>query len=745
MINFKLYPLNRILSMMVILSMVLGFSAQPAFARDDPLPPANDNIGSPNVITLNADSEYEEIIGVRGATTEATDPNIPTAGGQPYYHSVWYTYTPDTTGQVVIHTMGNGYDTYTGYDTYLALYQGDPSAGGTQIATDDNSGEIFQLQAHGPRTGGLRGCDTQSVIVRTLTAGTEYWIEVVSKEETVENSTLVFTLYPIYLQSDAISNAIVIPGNAIGFDDIQDIANATTATTPPADPFINLEGTSARFFKSVWYTYTPAHTYDVYFYAQNNNWDAILAVFTGTPGSLTQVGEGNRGNPALKGTSLRECHAELGFTMTAGTTYYIEVAAASTSGNTNLYFNMEIPEPPPSLKSDNIADAIMIHNGDNVDWFEDVQDTSTATTEAGDPTIVLAHEDGTTTESQFYRSVWYTFTPTVDGILNLSTEGSEYDTVSAIFTGDPNDLPASLVQVAARHPEVPEELKGTRGCDEYYTLQYELTAGTTYFFEIAAYNDGDPGILMYMTMSFWSNYGEGDDVWDDENGPIEYDSRWNLLHDENAIGGTLHTANAKKSTATSTFDGSRFTVVYAKLARSGTLSIIVDGRKVANLNENSRVPSYQQQWSFASVPQGSHTLVFKNAKGKVVNMDAVIIHDAAVAAGPGIVEDTDSDYLAYKGYWQPNPDLGATFSATKGDTVTMSFSGTQVTLNYLAARGYGVMQVTIDGKRTKINQRGSSATPQSVSRVFPLADGAHTLVIKHQSGKQVNLDSLVIE
>lgn len=54
-------------------------------------------------------------------------------------------------------------------------------------------------------------------------------------------------------------------------------------------------------------------------------------------------------------------------------------------------------------------------------------DTSNATKEAGEP----AHAGNTGG-----KSVWWSFVPPVDGVLTLSTEGSSFDTLLALYTGD---------------------------------------------------------------------------------------------------------------------------------------------------------------------------------------------------------------------------------------------------------------------------------------------------------------------
>jgi hypothetical protein len=61
--------------------------------------------------------------------------------------------------------------------------------------------------------------------------------------------------------------------------------------------------------------------------------------------------------------------------------------------------------------------------------FSDIVDTRSATFDDGDPDLSCSgYRSG-------FRSVWYVYTPPTDGILAVTTRGSDYDTGVAVFTG----------------------------------------------------------------------------------------------------------------------------------------------------------------------------------------------------------------------------------------------------------------------------------------------------------------------
>jgi hypothetical protein len=103
------------------------------------------------------------------------------------------------------------------------------------------------------------------------------------------------------------------------------------------------------------------------------------------------------------------------------------------------------------------------------------QETGLATTGPGDPVITCASSAGTAT-------VWYLFTAPDSGTLHLSTVGSEYDTLLAVWKGSEG----SLNQVAC------DDDSGGNGASY---LSTPVTAGTAYYLEVAGKQG--PGLLNF--------------------------------------------------------------------------------------------------------------------------------------------------------------------------------------------------------------------------------------------------------
>ncbi|HNC10007.1 MAG TPA: hypothetical protein PLX14_14950, partial [Anaerolineales bacterium] len=128
--------------------------------------------------------------------------------------------------------------------------------------------------------------------------------------------------YPIAtVTNDDFNNAIVASSS---YSNTQSISGATTAIDDP-----QLSCIFATGYYSIWYKYIPAQNGTLELDTFGSDYDTAMAVWTGSQGSLNEVGCDDDGNPDL--TSL------ISINVTAGTAYYIEVVSYFNSlSGTNL-------------------------------------------------------------------------------------------------------------------------------------------------------------------------------------------------------------------------------------------------------------------------------------------------------------------------------------------------------------------------------------------------------------------------
>jgi len=154
-------------------------------------------------------------------------------------------------------------------------------------------------------------------------------------------------------------------------------------------------------------------------------------------------------------------------------------------GKQHIYHGVEFgndTEPLVPLLNNSIQTATIINNTPFT-WDEDAAEASV---DSSDPLIACG--------SQMHgHTVWFQYTPTTDGELTASTSGSLYDTVLAAWTGQPG----ALAPLGCSND--------VSGGDTISSLQVSVKAGTTVYFEVAAYDGTAAGQLKFQLSRKTSN------------------------------------------------------------------------------------------------------------------------------------------------------------------------------------------------------------------------------------------------
>jgi hypothetical protein len=164
-----------------------------------------------------------------------------------------------------------------------------------------------------------------------------------------------------------------------------------------------------------------------------------------------------------------------------GSTNDIAVLNTPPGGGQSKPVAFKVAAPPPP--NDNFSKATNI----TTLIFNDVQDSSAATTEIADPVPPCVHQYATSlnTGGQLngvYNTIWYKFTPIFSANLNVDALNSSYDTVLSIWTGSGG----SFVNVACNDDVVPGALIQSQ------LVNVPLTAGTTYYIMVSSFGPPDP-------------------------------------------------------------------------------------------------------------------------------------------------------------------------------------------------------------------------------------------------------------
>jgi hypothetical protein len=220
--------------------------------------------------------------------------------------------------------------------------------------------------------------------------------------------------------------------------------NTVDATTEADEPYCGSQAT-------VWYAFTPPVDMWISSNTFGSSYDTALGVYTGAPGSFSEV--------ACNDDSAYGYQSRVAFEASAGETYFFMVGACCGPGG-DLVFSVDEVLPP---SNDDFADAVV---ADTLP-FVDTRSTFGATWAADDSTDCFIEAP----------TVWYAFTPAENMRILAHTAGSDYDTVLNVYTG----ARGSLTQVA---------------CSYYSPVLLDVVAGETYFFMVMP-TAGPGGNLMF--------------------------------------------------------------------------------------------------------------------------------------------------------------------------------------------------------------------------------------------------------
>ena len=160
---------------------------------------------------------------------------------------------------------------------------------------------------------------------------------------------------------------------------------------------------------SIWYRWTAPDTGQVRFSTTGSDFDTLLAIYTGdTVATLTPIAA----NDDSGGTQ----RSEVTFRVDGGTVYHLAVdGSGGDSGNALLSW-VRVPANDTLASAQIVEGAFGSATGTNVNASREMDEPDHAGSEG-------------------MASVWYRWTAPESGRVKFDTEGSDFDTVLAVYTG----------------------------------------------------------------------------------------------------------------------------------------------------------------------------------------------------------------------------------------------------------------------------------------------------------------------
>jgi len=496
------------------------------------VPPANDAFANRALITAGSTQTSGSNVDASAETGEPKNPAV--AGGK----SVWWSWTAAASSSVTISTTGSSFDTtlaiYTGTTLgNLVLIGANDDSGGVQsavtfaavagttyaIQVDGFSGATGSVTLNHPQTGAAPGAPvivTNPANVSVL-VGQPLSIQVVAQgdatlayqwyrnEQPISGATsAVFSKPSAALGDEGEYQVTVTNAKGTALSAIAYVAIEQTAIIPENDNFAAaavITGASGRIrasnrlatgetnepnhasvatpLASVWWKWTATANGQLTLDTFGSSFDTTLAAYTGSAvGALTVRASSNDAD----GTQ----QSRVAFPVLTGQVIWIAIDG-SASAEGAIVFNYLFQPDSVSVPNDNFAARTLLGSGSSSVTGTNIG----ATGEVGEPDHIGA--------SSPLASAWWSWTAAQTGIVVIDTNGSDFDTTLAAYSG--TSL-SGLTQLGANDD-------GGAGNNSSITLAVQ--AGQVLQIAVDGFSSAQGSIILTVTFTAGSPQPPGND------------------------------------------------------------------------------------------------------------------------------------------------------------------------------------------------------------------------------------------
>ncbi len=463
--------------------------------------------------------------------------------------------------------------------------------------------------------------------------------------------------------------------------------------------------------------------------------------------------------------------------------YVVYTAGATPTPGGPTETNTPVPQAPPNDDVNTPVDMSLVNN-----VYTGNQNITAATSASDDPVFACVAGKG-------YKSVWYRYTATQSGSININTTGSEYDTILGVWQGSRG----ALNSIACNDDVATNQTQSQ--------VNLSVTSGQVYYIEVAGYNASASGLLNItltyspaatstftptatftptstrtntptrtFTPTITPRPPVGYGTYDERSAEIVYSGNWMAQSVSGNYTNTEKYSGLIGSNARFTFTGENISVIYRGYPSAfGQMEVRIDGSVVATINQNTTTQQKQLRWNSGNLGAGIHTLILTHITGIYVSLDGIIVSGPPTSTptasntytptktrtptptmtprqpvGSGTYDERSAE-IVYTGSWMAQSVSGnyagtEKYSNVAGSSARFTFTGENVSVIYRGhPSAFGLMEVKIDGTYfATINQSTTSSPYQNRWSSGSLGAGSHTLVLTHMTGIYVSLDGIIV-
>ncbi|MDX2546996.1 hypothetical protein ACOT81_05730 [Streptomyces sp. WI04-05B] len=236
---------------------------------------------------------------------------------------------------------------------------------------------------------------------------------------------------------------------------------------------------------------------------------------------------------------------------------------------------------------------------------------------------------------------------------------------------------------------------------------------------------------------------------DDDSTDISYTGSW-LASGNRGYGDyedAVHYTTVNGDTASLTFTGTAVSVIGEKNSDQGQVEVFLDGTSQGLFDTSAATRQVQAViYSTSGLTVGSHTVQFVKRSGNYATLDGFEVTGVANDTDPSLtyIGGTWRTY-ANRGYGDHQDDVHA--ATANGDSVTVTFTGTGISLVTETNSDEGTIAVSVDGtSQGTVNANATSRhVQQTLYTVDGLSAGRHTLTLTKTGGSYLVVDRFDVQ
>ena len=231
---------------------------------------------------------------------------------------------------------------------------------------------------------------------------------------------------------------------------------------------------------------------------------------------------------------------------------------------------------------------------------------------------------------------------------------------------------------------------------------------------------------------------------DDDSTAIAYTGSWSASGNRGLgdLNDALHATTVNGDTATLTFTGTGVSVIGEKNTDQGQVEVFIDGTSQGLFDTSAPTRQVQQSvYSASGLPVGSHTIQVVKRSGNFTTVDGFEVAGSYNDTAPAIAyAGTSWGYFGSRGLGDYQDDVHA--ASSNGDSVTVTFTGTGISLITETNTDEGQIAVSLDGaSQGTVNANASTRhAQQTLYSASGLAPGRHTLTLTKVTGTFLVID-----